>query len=95
MRPASAVANLQEKDLLKIIAAFIDKIFTENDVSSFTELSTDHQAAFVDSLSMKHISMIMERVAQFPRLKADIEYTCTHCQHKGKMRIEGLDNFFI
>lgn len=95
LRNASAVANLQEKDQLKIIAAFIDKIFTENDVSSFTELSTDHQAAFVDSLSMKHISMIMERVAQFPRLKADIEYTCTHCQHKGKMRIEGLDNFFI
>ncbi len=95
LRNASAISNLTEKDQLKIVAAFIDKIFTEKDVSSFTELSSDHQLAFIDSLSMKHISMIMERVSQFPRLKADIQYVCTHCQHNGNIQVEGLDNFFI
>ena len=79
----------------KIIAAFIDKVFTETDVSSFSELSTSDQSAFIDSLSIKHIESIMQCVQKFPKVKANVEYTCTHCQHKDNFKVEGLENFFI
>ena len=95
LKNAAAISNLPENDQLKIIAAFIDKVFTESDVSSFDELSKEDQSSFIDSLSMRHISTIMEKVGQFPRLKTEVNYTCTHCQHEGKIEIEGLDNFFI
>ena len=95
LKNAAAISNLPENDQLKIIAAFIDKVFTESDVSSFDELSKEDQSSFIDSLSMKHISTIMEKVGQFPRLKTEVNYTCAHCQHEGKIEIEGLDNFFI
>ena len=95
LRNAAAVSNLADKDQLKIIAAFIDKVFTETDVSSFNELSTSDQSAFIDSLSMKHIESIMQCVQKFPKVKANVEYTCTHCQHKDNFKVEGLENFFI
>ena len=95
LRDASAAANIAEKDQLKIVALFIDKVYTKDEVHSFLEMSPEHQTAFIDSLSMKHISDIMKVVSEFPRLKANVEYVCTHCGNESSTTIEGLENFFI
>ena len=94
LRHAGVALNLTEKDQLKGVALFIDKIYTKDEVHTFAELSPQQQNAFIDSLSMKHLTKITDRVNEFPSLSAKIDYTCTHCGHSGSHAVEGLENFF-
>ena len=94
LKYAGVAASLSEKDQMKMVALFIDKVYTKDQVFTFHEMSGQQQSDFIDSLSLKHMSQIMDKVQEFPNLKTKVKYTCTHCGHESEFVVEGLENFF-
>ena len=82
----AANANLVAKqDPIQSVAYFIDKIYTKDQKD---------KNAFIDSLSMKQLTQIMDFVESLPSAKANVKFKCASCGADNDYTIEGIDNFF-
>ena len=84
----------KEDILLDTICACISSIFDENTVYDLKTLSSKEISEWIENLSRKDISEIEKFILQLPKLRHVQEYTCIHCGVKGKLRLEGLEDFF-
>ena len=87
-------ASLTEKDTVNSVAFFIDKVFTKDQVYTFSEMPFSEQKAFVDSLSMKHITEITQYAEKLPTASCEVNYTCASCGAQNDQIVKGLENFF-
>ena len=91
----AANANLVAKqDPIQSVAYFIDKIYTKDQTYNFSELDQKDKNAFIDSLSMKQLTQIMDFVESLPSAKANVKFKCASCGADNDYTIEGIDNFF-
>jgi|TARA_Y100000114_G_scaffold38349_1_gene34047 hypothetical protein len=84
-----------ERDPITAVIHFIDSVFTKDQVYKFDEVDQKERKAFVDSLSMKVVTEIIEFVDGLPAAEADIKYTCASCGHADTYNVKGLQNFFM
>ena len=94
LRDAAAASAIAEKDSVQAIMVFIEKVYTKDNVYDFSEATERERVAFVDSLSLKHVEMIMETINKFPKLKTKTNVTCVNCGESFDFEAEGLENFF-
>mgnify|MGYP003126825186 CR=1 FL=1 len=94
LRDAAAASAIAEKDSVQAIMVFIEKVYTKDNVYDFSEATERERVAFVDSLSLKHVEMIMETINKFPKLKTETNVTCVNCGESFDFEAEGLENFF-
>lgn len=94
LKDAAAANVVAEKTPVQSVMFFIEKVFTKETVYSFDEVSPKDKVTFIDSLTAKHVDMIMERISEFPKLEAIVPMKCFHCEHEFEFKAEGLETFF-
>tara|TARA_R100001510_G_C7655770_1_gene215129 strand:+ start:3944 stop:4654 length:711 start_codon:yes stop_codon:yes gene_type:complete len=94
LRDAAVATQIAEKDSVQAIMVFIEKVFTKDAVYDFAETTNKEKTSFIDSLSLKHVELIMNTINSYPKLKAEIDVSCINCGENFKFSAEGLENFF-
>ena len=94
LRDAATASALAEKDSVQAVLVFIDKVFTKDAVYNFHESSPSDRAKFIDSLSMKHVDLILAEVSKYPKLETTEKVTCANCGATFDFHAEGLETFF-
>ena len=59
-----------------------------------TEWTRDEVKAFIDSMTSKQFANVGEYLENSPRLTKEIDWNCIKCDHKNKLTLEGLSDFF-
>ena len=93
------VGRMQEQEnvtdvVFELIIDCIDYIYDEDNVYYAHETSKDEMMSFLESLTKDQFDKIEQFIENLPKLKRDIEITCSKCGFKHKITIEGLESFF-
>ena len=77
-----------------IVAACLDKIFDTENVYEVANQTKEEVQAFIESLNKQQFEKIKNFFQNLPRLKHDVDFNCSKCNHSNHIEIEGLENFF-
>jgi len=89
------VANIGVSDIFKILTYSIDSIFDADEVHSRGDFTESELSEFMDGLSTEQFNKIMEWFSELPKMVKDVEYNCSKCSTECKVRLEGIQNFFV
>ena len=89
------VANIGISDIFKILTYSIDSIFDADEVHSRGDFTESELSEFMDGLSTEQFNKIMEWFSELPKMVKDVEYNCSKCSTECKVRLEGIQNFFV
>lgn len=73
----------------------IDSIFDEEDVYLAKDTKKSELNDFVLNLNQSQFAKLMEFYQTMPKLQHELTYTCSQCQEKETINLEGLQSFFI
>lgn len=76
------------------IIASIEAIYDENGVYPTDEASKSELHTFVNSLNRSQIKKIEEYIEQTPKIKLDVDFKCSKCEHDITVTLEGVQSFF-
>ena len=79
---------------LAAIASAIESIYDAENVYPAENETEKSILEFIESLTSDQFKKIVSFFDDMPKLKHDIDFTCTHCKEENKIAIEGLQNFF-
>ena len=79
---------------LAAIASAIESIYDADNVYPAENESEKSILEFIESLTSDQFKKIVSFFDDMPKLKHDIDFTCTHCKEENKIAVEGLQNFF-
>jgi len=85
--------RLKEGDDILAIAMSLDTIIEGENVKHASDYTEQERIELIESLMNSQLVKLTQFYKNFPILTIDIEYTCK-CEHKNKIHIEGIDNFF-
>lgn len=77
-----------------IIMACIDKIFDTENVYDVATQTKQELTDFIESLNKNQFEKIKDFFSGLPKLKKDIDFTCTSCGTNNQLVLEGLESFF-
>jgi len=78
-----------------MIANSIEYIYDGEQFHYAKESSKEELMEFVENLNQKQFDKVEQFFTNMPKLKKDIEMTCTKCGFHHKMEVEGLESFFV
>lgn len=78
----------------RLIAQCIDAVITPDERILMRDQSVAEVNEFIEGMTQEQFAKVREFVENMPRMKKDVEYTCTSCQHNNKYTLEGLADFF-
>jgi hypothetical protein len=79
---------------VEAIASAIESIYDADNVYPAENESEKSILEFIESLTSDQFKKIVSFFDDMPKLKHDIDFTCTHCKEENKIAVEGLQNFF-
>lgn len=77
-----------------IIMACIDKIFDTDNVYDVATQTKQELIDFIESLNKNQFEKIKDFFSGLPKLKKDLDFTCTSCGTNNQVVLEGLESFF-
>lgn len=77
-----------------IAAQCIDAIIHDDERIDNSECSPEELREFLESMTTEQFKLVSDFVEGMPRLKHDINFDCTSCQHSNKLTLEGMQSFF-
>jgi hypothetical protein len=77
-----------------IIMSCIDKIFDTENVYDVATQTKQELTDFVESLNKAQFEKIKDFFSGLPKLKKDVDFTCTSCGTNNQITLEGLESFF-
>lgn len=89
-----AKRDTRTEALYDMIVQCLYALKTEEEVILFENESRQEIDTFLESLTTEQFDKIANFVLRIPTLTYDIDFTCEHCQHENKQRLEGLQDFF-
>ena len=85
-----------EKDNMKatfnMLASCVDTVFDRDQV--YDDFTKEEITEFIENLSKSQFEKASVFFESMPKLKHDIEWTCSKCGKKEKITLEGLQSFF-
>jgi hypothetical protein len=84
----------QVKQTFEMISKCIDSVLTGDERISMKDEPKEEVMDFIESLTSEQFDKIREFVEQMPKLKHDVEFTCTSCSEANKITLEGMNDFF-
>jgi hypothetical protein len=78
----------------RLIAQCIDAVMTPDERILIRDQSVEEVNEFIEGMTQEQFAKVREFVESMPRMKKDVEYTCSSCQHNNKYTLEGLADFF-
>jgi phage FluMu protein Com len=79
---------------LAAIASAVESIYDADNVYPAENETEKSILEFIESLTSDQFKKIASFFDDMPKLKHDIDFTCTHCKEENKIAVEGLQNFF-
>lgn len=92
--PVISIAESTDDDIMGTIKNCIEMIYTEEETFERDTFSSAELDEFIDSLNSEQFRKIKNFFETMPRIRHDIEYICTGCNHENKISLEGLSSFF-
>tara|TARA_A100001011_G_scaffold140679_1_gene148702 strand:+ start:1329 stop:2054 length:726 start_codon:yes stop_codon:yes gene_type:complete len=89
------ISEIGSKDIFSVLAQSIESIFDAEEVHNKGDFTTKELNDFVNELSTEQFNNIMEWFSSLPKLIKDVEYNCSKCGTQCKVRLEGIQNFFV
>ena len=89
------VSEINSQDIFGVLAQSIESIFDAEEVHSKGDFTTKELNDFVNELSTEQFNNIMEWFSSLPKLVKDVEYNCNKCGTPCKVKLEGIQNFFV
>ena len=89
------ISEIGSRDIFSVLAQSIESIFDAEEVHSKGDFTTKELNDFVNELSTEQFNNIMEWFSSLPKLIKDVEYNCSKCGTQCKVRLEGIQNFFV
>lgn len=83
-----------EENVMEIVKDCIEMIFTEEETFERDSFKSAELDEFIDSLNSEQFLKIRKFFETMPKLKHEVEYTCSECNHVNVVTLEGLNSFF-
>ena len=95
----TSVENTEEDDagisqVYDLVSDCIETIYTTDEEFQMTDYTDLERNEFFESLTQEHFLKIQEFFDTMPYIYYDLKYDCEHCNHKEKLNIRGIQNFF-
>lgn len=81
--------------LLGTAISCIDYIYDDEQIYKADESSDEDLQEFLGSLTTDQFRQITNFIDKSPKLSKSVEFECSSCQHINKVKIEGLESFFM
>ena len=81
--------------MLELSESVIKTVFNDQNVYHFKDFTKKERTDFIESLSLKQIQKIVEKVEEFPRCIIKQKCECKHCGEELDIEVEGLQNFYL
>ena len=78
----------------RYITLCIDSIMTENENISTKDVTQEDLDEFINSMSGQQYNSLESYFKSMPKLKYDIDFECTNCQHHNKYQLNEVNDFF-
>mgnify|MGYP001161254807 FL=1 len=78
----------------KLISECMDVLETEDGRFDLKDETEEEIQEFLESLSSQQFEKIRDWLQDIPKLKHEITFECSECQHKNDVVLQGLDDFF-
>jgi predicted house-cleaning noncanonical NTP pyrophosphatase (MazG superfamily) len=72
----------------------LDKLRTDEEIIEFANESKEEVQSFIEQLSTKQFTDILEFVNDIPSLRHELTFDCTNCGHKNNAVLQGINDFF-
>lgn len=101
MKPltTSDISNIAEiiddpiKQITATTIAAIESIFDDDNVYPMQDATVEDSETFINSLNRSQMSKIEAWIENMPKLALDVEFKCNECNHKNKIKLQGIQSF--
>jgi hypothetical protein len=88
------MSSNDNKDLVEVISACIDKVYTTDEVMDLNDYTKAEVTAFIESFTSKNMREIEGFFNTLPKLKMDLLYKDEETGEMKKREVSGLQSFF-
>ena len=88
------MSSNDSKDLVEVISACIDKVYTTDEVMDLNDYTKAEVATFIESFTSKNMREIEAFFNSLPKLKIDLLYKDEETGEMKKREVSGLQSFF-
>lgn len=81
--------------LMNILVACIDGVYTEETIFYSKDIPKKELLDFIENLTREQFSKVQEFFETMPKIKKDVDFSCTKCGYQETITIEGLQSFFV
>jgi hypothetical protein len=81
--------------LMNILVACIDGVYTEETIFYSKDVPKKELLDFIENLTREQFSKVQEFFETMPKIKKDVDFSCTKCGYQETITIEGLQSFFV
>lgn len=81
--------------LMNILVACIDAVYTEETIFYSKDIPKKELLEFIEGLTREQFTKVQEFFETMPKIKKDVEFSCSKCGYHETITIEGLQNFFV
>lgn len=91
----SKVTGSEVDKLMDILLSCIDAVYTEESIFYTKDVSKEELVNFVENLTREQFTRVQNFFDTMPKIKKEVDFSCTKCGYNEKVNIEGLQNFFV
>ena len=90
----SKVEETLTEAIFEMIIMCLDELRTDEEIIKFKDESKEEIEKFLEGLTSPQLEKLIGFVNNLPKLQHDIDFECASCNHKNKVTLEGIQDFF-
>jgi hypothetical protein len=83
----------QTQQTFKLLIECIESVMTEDENIKFKDETEEEKLSFVESLTSEQFKSVREYIEKMPKMKYNLDYTCTNCNQNNTVTLEGMQDF--
>ena len=83
----------QTQQTFKLLIECIESVMTNEENIKFKDEAEEERLAFVESLTSEQFKAVREYIEKMPKMKYNLEYSCSSCNEKNNVTLEGMQDF--
>jgi hypothetical protein len=87
--------NLKTENIFDKIASCVESVYTDEEVFNRDSFTEQELKDFLSNFTKVQFSKLEEFFEYMPKVVQHIEKTCDSCGKEHRMKLEGLENFFV
>jgi len=83
----------QTQQTFKLLIECIESVMTQDENIKFKDEAEEEKLSFVESLTSEQFKAVREYIEKMPKMKYNLEYSCSSCNEKNNVTLEGMQDF--